>query len=182
MLFWAVERLNVLMIRKRCRLQPRFITLHVSCHHLWPVPSPSLPVSRSQLRWTNPFSSSLPSTTWTFSPRPRRCPRRSPSACRLTSPSVRRPALQHDARLWFSARTLLWLYGEYFCLFSPQWWSIRLPTWDTLNTTWRPRSMKRLPKRFPGARRGSSCLGLVRGDGGADDLTALRFLLLPSEF
>lgn len=168
------------MIRKRYRLQPRFITLHVS-YHVWPNPSPSLPVSRSQLRWTNPFSSSLPSTTWTSSPRPRRCPRQSPSACRLTSPSVRRPALRHDARLWFSAWMLLWLEGEYFVFF-PQWWSTRLLTWDTLNTTWRPRSMKRLPKQFPGAQRGSRCLGLVWGDGGADDLTALRFLLLPSEF
>lgn len=56
----------------------------------------------------------------------------------------------------------------FFFFFSPrQWWSTRLPTWDTLNTTWRPRSMKRLPKRFPGAQRrqqvSGTCPGWWRG-------------------
>lgn len=56
------------------------------------TPPTSLPVRRSLLRWTNQSSSFLPSTTWTSSPRPRRCPRQSPSACPLTSHWVRLPA------------------------------------------------------------------------------------------
>ena len=45
-------------------------------------------VFRLLLRWMNPSSWSLPSTTWISSPRQRRCRRRSPSACLQISLSV----------------------------------------------------------------------------------------------
>lgn len=43
---------------------------------------------RWRLRWTNQCSSFLPWTTWTSSPKPRPCPRRSRWACPQTSHSV----------------------------------------------------------------------------------------------
>lgn len=73
--------------------------------------------------------------------------------------------------------TLTWLF-----LFL-QWWSTRLLIWDTSNTTWHPRLMKKLPKLFLTAQKGriekSWRLGLVLSDWKAEviSLWSLRSLM-----
>lgn len=57
--------------------------------------------------------------------------------------------------------------NEFLFYFFSQWWSTRLPTWDTSNTTWRQRSTRRLPKSLQRRDREAAGLwdlsGVIRG-------------------